>query len=291
MERIEDKKLDFPQNFQTIYKYHEKIALGFIEKKDYVAAEQEYKTLLGKFQALEANNKVRYHKGGPYHQIGYCLFLQQRYDDASPYFLFAFIEDCITFDKFPDLPAFETLHGTYQISYEDLRTLFIKIKGDMSDNIPLYPEDYLTAYLASGHKIQPASVRSETKVFIGGNYRNIAILRYIYEIVRKSGLNPILVSNFKTDESEIYLNAMRLLEDCGNAIFEITFDSGHLMEIERATKIINNKNILLLYQQLDKNEKHYTRMLWGIEVEQRGYMQINELEENIVNFLDSIKQV
>jgi hypothetical protein len=287
MERIEDKKTDLPQRFVGLYQFHEQAALGFIEKKDYKAAEQEYKTLLGKIQALE-NNKVRYHKGGPYHQIGYCLFLQGRSADAALYFLHAFIEDSITLDSFPDLPAFKTLHGVYQISYEDLRTLFTKIKDDIRNNIPLYPEDYLKTYFASGKKI--VSVRRETKVFVGGNYRNIAILRYIEEIVRKSELSPILASNFRVDESEIYLHAMWLLEDCGSAIFEITFDAGHLMEIERATKFINNRNILLLYQQLEKEEKHYTRMLWGVEVEQMGYMHIDELAKNIGEFLDRMKQ-
>jgi len=217
------------------------------------------------------------------------LVLQRKNDDAFTYFLYAFIEDCITSDSFPRWPAFRNLQGIYKISYEDLHALSNRIRSDIHSTVPLTPEDYLRTYLDSGNKIEPVSVRRETKVFVGGNYKNIAVLREIERIVMDCGLSPILASNFKAAESEIYFHAMLLLQDCGSAIFEITFDGGHLMEIERATKLIDKRNILLLYQQLEQAEKHYTRMLWGMEVGQVGYMSIDELEDNLNNFLSGIK--
>lgn len=283
---MEDKKTNLPSEIEGSYRSHEEAALRFAEKADYSSAEREYRAILSEIMKAQGD-KVRYHKGGPYHQIGYYLFLQRKNDDARSYFLYAFIEDCITLVDFPDLPAFKNLHGVYQISYQDLRALFDKVRSDYyNKTIPLNPEDYLKIYLNSGNQMGSVAVRKDTKVFVGGNYRNIAILRHIEDIVRQSGLSPILASNFEVHESEIYLHAMNLLQDCGVAIFEITFDSGHLMEIERAMKFIEKKNILLVYQQLKKDEKHYTRMLWGIEVTQEGYMNIDELTQKVKGFLE-----
>ncbi len=288
MEIIEDKKTHFPSEIQDLYRSHEEMALQSIEGNDYRSAEQEYKDLLS--EVIQAQRKkTRYHKGVPYHQIGYCLFLQGKNDDASTYFLYAFIEDCITSDSFPRWPAFRNLHGVYKISYVDLHALFNRIRQDIRSTVPLTPEDYLRIYRDSGNKIEPVSVRRETKIFVGGNYRNIAVLRYIERIVMKFGLSPILASNFKAGESEVYFHAMHLLQDCGSAIFEITFDAGHLMEIERAMHRIDKKNILLLYQQIERDKKHYTQMLWGMEVEQVGYMRIDELKKNLKSFLNGIK--
>jgi hypothetical protein len=234
-------------------------------------------------------NRTRYHKGGPYHQIGYYLFLQGKNDEAREYFLYAFIEDCITEDNLPRLPAFNNLIGVYRTSYQDLLALYQKIRGDILLEIPLTPERYLASYLSAGNQIESGSVKRETNVFVGGNYRNIAILRYVERIITDFRLSPILASNFKPSESEIYIHAMRLLQDCGSAIFEITFDAGHLMEIERAMNLIDKRNILLLYQQLERDEKHYTRMLWGLEVEQVGYMHVDELAERVKAFLNRIR--
>jgi len=292
MEIIEDKKTHFPSEIQDLCRSHEKMARQFIEGNDYRSAEQEYKDLLSEIIQAQGK-KTRYHKGGLYHQIGHCLFLQGKNDDARTYFLYAFIEDCITSDTdtLPTWPAFRNLRGVYKIDYEYLHALFTRIRQDIHSTIPLTPENYLRIYSDSGNKIEPVSVRRETKVFVGGNYRNIAVLRYIEGIVMEFGLSPILASNFKVGESEIYWHAMLLLQDCGSAIFEITFDAGHLMEIERAMKmkLIDKKNILLLYQQLERDKKHYTQMLWGMEVRQVGYMSIDELTENLKSFLNEIK--
>ena len=285
---IEDKKTNLPPEIESSYRSHDETALRYAEKADYCSAEREYRALLS--EIMEAQREtIRYHKGGPYHQIGYYLFLQGKNDDARKYFLYAFIEDCITLDDFPELPAFKNLHGVYQISYEDLRALFDKVRGDYHKTIHLNSEDYLRIYLDSGNRMESVVVRRDKKVFVGGNYRNIVILRHIENTVREFGLSPILASNFEVHESEIYLHAMSLLQDCGIAIFEITFDAGHLMEIERAMKFIEKKNILLLYQQLRKEGKHYTQMLWGVDVTQVGYMDIDELTQKVKDFLKAMK--
>ncbi len=287
-ELVQNKKTDLPAELQTVYRSHEEKAAAFLEVKDYTAAEKEYRDLLAAIVRAQGH-ETRYHKGGPYHQIGYCLFLQRRLDEARAYFLYAFIEDCITEDNLPQLPAFKNLIGVYRTGYQDLLALHHKIRGDIPLRIPLTPEDYLENYLNAGNHIESVSVKRETNVFIGGNYRNIVVLRYVERIITECKLSPVLASNFRAKESEIYIHAMRLLQDCGSAIFEITFDAGHLMEIERALNFIDKRNILLLYQQRERDEKHYTRMLWGLEVEQVGYMQMDELADIVKAFLNRIR--
>ena len=286
---VEDRKTNLTPQLQETGLVHERIASGFIEGNDFELAEKEYRKALS--EVIEAQGKTaRYHKAALYHQIGYCLFLRKDNDEAQRFFLYAFIEDCITLDSFPELPAFKNLHGVYQISYQDLRTLFEKVRVDYDQVIPLSPEGYLAAYLESGRGLESVAVRRDTKVFVGGNYKNIALLRHIEDIVQESGLSPIVPLNFKASETEIYLHAMRLLQDCGSAIFEITFDAGHLMEIERAMSFIDKKNVLLLYQQTQRDERHYTRMLWSTEVAQVGYMHIRELPESVKAFIETIKR-
>lgn len=286
---VDDRKTNLTQILFEIGVAHENLASGFIEENNPALAEQEYRKALTK--VIDAQGEtIRYHKAALYHQIGYCLFLQKNNDEARKYFLYAFIEDCITSDSFPELPAFNNVHSIYLVSYEDLRTLFEKVRADYKRVIPLTPEDYLLNYMNSGNKISSVPVTRATKVFIGGNYRNIALLRHIEDTVREAGFSPVVPLNFKATEEEIYLHAMRLLQDCGNAIFEITFDAGHLMEIERAMAFVDKTNILLLYQQSQKDEKHYTRMLWSTEVVQEGYMHIVGLTERVNVFIEKIRQ-
>jgi hypothetical protein len=289
---IENKKIDFPPELQTLYKTCEQNALSFLDQKNYVAAEREYRTLLSAFFEAQGN-KIRYHKGGIYHQIGYCLFLQKKTEDALLYFEAAFIEDCVSEYEATRLPAFFNLHNVYRISAAQLFKLVSKIKSDIVGNIPLNPEIYLTNYIDSGNKLESTKVNKAKNVFVGGNYKNIALLRYIEDKVYDVGFSPILAINFEVKKEDIYTHAMALLQDCGSAIFEITFDAGHLMEIERAinTNLFSKENMLLLFQKRDDITEHYiTKMLLGVQVKPIGYMKIEELSEKVKAFLNEIKQ-
>lgn len=281
---IIDRKTDLPPELQAKYHDHERKSIDFLEKKDFDLSEKEYRTLLSKI--IEAQGTTdRYHKGGPYHQIGYILFLQKKYDEALKFFQYAFIEDSITEPSFPHWPAAQNLMKVYGISYSELFTQFNKIRNDYnSHNIPQDPEEYLVHYVSTGKKIS-----KENKVFVGGNYKNIALLRYIEDIITNLNLGPILPINFSEERSEyIYLHSMLLLEDCGYAIFEITFDAGHLMEIERVLgkEFIPRENILLLFQQRSRCQKdHYiTKMLMSPDIKLQGYTNVKDLDEIIRDF-------
>jgi len=287
---IENKKADLPPELQRLYQIHEQKALSFIENGDVDSAEKEYRTLLSEIHAAQGET-VRYHKGGIYNQIGYCLFLLKKTKDALFYFECAFIEDCISGFESTQLPAYYNLYNVYRISAKQLADMSNRIKRDIASHIPLNAEKYLKSFFNSGNKLDSIEVSKRSKVFVGGNYKNIALLRYIADKVRECKFSPIMAIDFEvTNEEDIYADAMALLQDCGSAIFEITFDAGHLMEIERAinSKLFPKGNILLLFQKRKDAKDHYiSKMLLGVQVKPVGYSKIEEIPELVRNFFES----
>ncbi len=288
---IENKKAVLAENLQAIYQAQEISARRFIEKGDFTSSEKEYRTLLAEILAAQGET-TRYHKGGVYHQIGYCLYMQQKIEEALSYFKYAFIEDCFSDISVTQLPAYYNLYNIYRISAKQLSDMRLRIKPVINSSAPLNAEDYLKAYLDSGGKLEALPVSKSSNVFVGGNYRNIAILRYIADRVRESNFSSIMaIDSSVTKDEDIYADAMALLYDCGSAIFEITFDSGHLMELEEAKRILPKENILLLFQKKNDTEKHYiSKMLYGVQEKPTGYMKIEEIPEFIRDFLERIRR-
>lgn len=293
MMNVKDKHIDFPRELREKYNSLELEAINALEVKDFILAENKYRELISAILDFQGRDK-RYHKGGPYHQIGYCLFLQNKSAEAFKYFLYAYVEDSITESNIPlDLPAFKNLKYAYGISVVDLDDLFKDVRASVNTNIPQKSDDYLEEYFSRGKNIKPIDITKDKKVFVGGNYRNIALLRHIEEVVSKiskSSLIPILPVNFsEVSEQKIYQHSMFLLEDCKHAIFEVTFDAGHLMEIEHALK--KEHNILLLYQKKYKNDQEsppVTKMLLGHEVKVESYTTIEDLEKAVSGFISTI---
>lgn len=80
--------------------------------------------------------------------------------------------------------------------------------------------------------------RYETRIFIGGNYKNqLAVILEISKFIRERARGyfiPIVATNFKMPRGEERNYCLRLLHNCKFAIFELTDPSGQLVEVERA---------------------------------------------------------
>lgn len=87
------------------------------------------------------------------------------------------------------------------------------------------------------------------KVFIGGNYDNMALLRKIQDYIDTKHFDPqiVLIKHPKLPPWEIHKRCIETLKACDYAIFEETFPAGELMELESVatTKKIST---LILYQ-------------------------------------------
>lgn len=129
--------------------------------------------------------------------------------------------------------------------------------------------------------------RIENRVFIGGNYALMPVLRYIENVVKKIGLQPIIAYDFDIpiDKTREYI--LRLLYQCKLAIFEETLSNGHMVEIAR-TSGFGEIGILQIYMAMDERReppKTMSIMVWQSTPPPEGYLTFGELEEIVEAFL------
>ena len=134
----------------------------------------------------------------------------------------------------------------------------------------------------------------ENRVFIGGNYDNMAILNHLKDIVYKFGFFPILAYDFDVPKDDIHDFDLRLVSSCKYAIFEVTTPQGELMEILRSVDYRNS--ILILYQVRDPESREMpqqiTTMLSTLKyesLEKQGYNHINELNRIVETWFKGLK--
>lgn len=141
----------------------------------------------------------------------------------------------------------------------------------------------------SKEKVPPDKLPDEydKRVFIGGNYDNIKILRDIQEAVHQLGLG--LTAILPRDDVEVPLQDthdwdLRILHNCRYAIFDVSVPGGELMEIERVREY--GTQTLLLYQSRDEGPpSHITRMLRTCKLPLKGYYRDVDLKNTIREFL------
>lgn len=133
----------------------------------------------------------------------------------------------------------------------------------------------------------PGSI--EERVFIGGNYVLMPILREMSGIVINMGFQPILAYNFDIPRELTLDYTMRLLSACRYVIFEMTLGNGHLVEYVRANTLTDTK-LLQVYMAINEEKnppKTMSVMLWQTKPPPQGYCTILELEDIILSFLSA----
>lgn len=124
------------------------------------------------------------------------------------------------------------------------------------------------------------------RVFIGGSYRNIAVLREISRITLELGYQPILASNFLIPRDKTRPETLRLLANCRTAIFEISFRDGHTIEIEKTREF--DIKTLLVYQIISTQDAVNPEITSMIDINQYlkfGYRTFEELKNYITKML------
>ena len=99
----------------------------------------------------------------------------------------------------------------------------------------------------------------EQRVFIGGDYTNIAILREIRKLVSKLGFQPILLADFTIPTGEVFETAVFLLSRCKYVIFEVSTKSAAYMELVKCKDF--KVRVLLIYQALFEPTTHKSSMI------------------------------
>ena len=130
------------------------------------------------------------------------------------------------------------------------------------------------------------------RVFVGGSYRNIALLRYIaYQIVQNfDDFKAVLVADLPKLSSEAYDHlthdiSMEYLKGCSHAIFEVSISNGPLMEIERANDIAGLKVVLVFQRTRTEEEPTITKMVTTTHFRKIGYRNFAELTTELGRFL------
>lgn len=127
----------------------------------------------------------------------------------------------------------------------------------------------------------------EKRVFIGGNYDNISVLRKIESIVSDFGYQPILALEFDVPIEKVHDYDLLLLHNCKYSIFEITIPNGHLMELERSKEYA--VETLVVFQVRDEKREpppSISKMVLSLDLPKFGYLDFEELKKKISEFLD-----
>lgn len=262
----------------------------------------------------ELDREFKFHKGGLLHNWGISLIRtqdQKRISSGIDKVVLAFIEDLYDFDHFDE--AYSSPAYTFLKQFTQAIPLFNLIEEKIAEIIKsgtvikdpqeiynmaipefLEEKDSMSQTLEDARKkireFVDSAGEKRKRVFIGGAYKNIAVLKHIADTVEKFGFIPIMACDCQElseppFDQHINETSILLLEECQHAIFEITFSNGHLMEIERAKDHIDLK-VMLVYQIMKGDDPpRVTRMVITTTFEKFGYQNFTQLTAKIGEFL------
>jgi hypothetical protein len=202
--------------------------------------------------------KKRYHKGMPLYNLGIALWLQEKWEPAVKNFVLAYIEDELSHT--PEVAtkslACQILSNLELGGLDQLQTIVREWK---THEIPRAPEPVYDKWLDGRNildlitfptirKADPERLpgTKATRVFIGGNYSNIALLREIRNMVQRRGYHPILAADFEILPGKVLENCVRLARECKFAIFEISFENTSAsVELWSRMDIFDHKTLLV----------------------------------------------
>jgi hypothetical protein len=256
----------------------------------------------------------RFHKGAPLHLLGIALLHVQNTSEALKNFLLAYTEDTLSKspgeEKRADWEHAGLVLGLYFMVPPTLLEVIKKLAWDAKEakQVIQDPTAILTKALAEmgideqqidglcGAIPQIKPQRSldkldspwERRVFIGGNYNQIAILQKIKETVALAEYDPILAWDFEMPEELIHHHTLMLLHFCRLAVFDISQGNGHLMEIERASDY--GISPLFVYSAMEPSSKPRVSAMLTTRLTQSGfkpkpYRTIEDLNELVREYL------
>jgi len=319
------KIIQLPDELATKFMQMEQEAYSYLVAGDFSRAERVYKQQYDIFKSEEQrlSRDEKYHKGGPLHNWGISLLLQKRILEGFQKISLAYIEDLLNFptvENALEAPAYKTLRSYPLISNEFLERLReLATRRREQNRVPREPEEIMREYRREGYADLPSTftverVREtpitidqlkpliedqlekrgpkEKRVFVGGSYKNIALLRYIaYQIENFDDFKAVLPIDLPKLSAETYDHlthdvSIEYLKGCSYAIFEVSVSNGHLMEIERANDIADLKVALFFQRTRAEDEPMITRMIMTTNFQKTGYRNFTELTIEIGRFLE-----
>jgi hypothetical protein len=287
---------------------------------DFKKAEELFKTQYELIRHSEEKLRKgkRHHKGASLYNLGISILLQKessRIQEGYRNIVLAYIEDILDFDNIEKVhaaPAYRALMSNPSFHESLLELIEQKVEQcKLNKQIPRNPEEIFKLKPIKGKteeatkkpiEITIKQVRGaidawlerkgeiEKRVFVGGNYRNIALLRHIEKIVQDFDFVPIMPIEMPETSDESYEKlihdiSIEMLQKCSYAIFEVTISDGHLMEIERARDFKHLKTMLAFQAVKQQSSITVTRMLMAKDFKKVAYRNFSELATAIRDFL------
>lgn len=253
-----------------------------------------YKTI---YQRLIDNQPQgsRFHKGAPLHLLGIALLHVQKTSVAIKSFLLAYAEDTLSQNPGEEERADWAPAGLVLELYFKVRPALLEVIKKLArcakeaKQVIQDPTAILTKALAEMGvderqidklcgaipEIEPKKSLDkldspwERRVFIGGSYNQIAILEKIKETVAQAGYDPILAADFEMPEGLIHHHTLMLLHNCKLAIFDISRENGHLIEIERASDY--GIGPLFIYSAMEPGMEPHVSTMLKTRLKQHGF--------------------
>ena len=251
------------------------------------------------------------HKGTPLHMIGISLIYQEKIDKALGFFVLAYIEDTLNagvgLESEADLaPASLALRSAFQIDVNFLKTIkeyIVRLKRRGKWAQARDPSEILTNILGIRlslggiskvkYEFKLKAVRKQSidhlpgiwfkRVFLGGDYDHLPILREIQVAVMKLEFEPIIPYDFEVPEKLIHHHDLMLLHCCRLGIFEVSTPAGQLMEIERAKDY--DIDTILFYTDIDGPPHSLSSMIQTAGYTMESYSSIPDLKEKVKKWL------
>jgi len=275
----------------------------------YVQAEELFHLQLNLIIEWQTKKDKPIHKGVPLHMIGICLLYQEKNEVALQFFLLAYIEDTLKvgfeLESEADLaPASLMLRSAFGIDVDFLKKIKkyvadLKSEGKWSQARDpkkilktilsmVRPPSLLalcksTPKVAVKQPIDPLPGTWDKRVFIGGDYDHLPILKEIQEAVIRSEFQPILPYDFTVPANLIHHHDLMLLHCCRLAIFEVSSPAGQLMEIERVKDY--EIDAILFYSDRDGPPHSLTSMISTAGHKMVPYSDIPELKQKVTKWL------
>lgn len=219
---------------------------------------ETYEYLLQQQEEYDA----RFHKGWELHNGGIALLRLGRPQEGIDRILLAYVEDALSLEAEEEAAIDDTLAGRTLQSAGTSPDLLMKIKKlarqrkphdiprdpkalldqalfDRNEEVRMgtqsalvYFIDEWAAQILEGRTIDRLEPY-ERRCFVGGSYRRGPNIDEIIRIVRDEGFDAVVADEFELGPRGVHHHSLLLLHLCPKAVFEVTIDAGHLMELER----------------------------------------------------------
>lgn len=301
---------DFPVDLSEKYRETEQNFYSLLEAGRFREASNSWEDLYKQFLDRQKILGHRLHKGGIVHNLGIVALLANNIELSFKNFMMGFAEDVASqaqgfageAEGAPGAQNLKTFFGVDKALFNLVKRIVEERVANEKFNDPrlIFQEFWKTQIETKDLKDRIEQLEKtpfvinkrytinqmphvwNKRVFIGGNYSGDR-LKNLFEIkkaVIRNGYIPIMALEFNDLEPSVHDHSLLLLHNCKYAIFDVSKDSGHLMEVERTFDY--RTRTLFVYEEIP--EYRMTAMITSLGKELKKFSSNEELRRFVDDF-------